>query len=231
MFVETLLQSTAEVEPHRASEFWHDSIAALNGIDIQWRKQAQVFTASRFIAKVTHSVLLLTKSDQVSAARLPPHIRRDDFEVVSFAMFLRGSGYYQQGNRGARMAPGDLSIVDSNRPFQVSGYEAYEEIRVRVSRSVFRAHVDEPEAFAGRMIRSGPHSIILANYLQTYACLAGQMSDAEARVAIEGVLHLLRSFATAEAPTAEAMKLQRPLPDGTMREVARGERRDELHDA
>jgi putative SOS response-associated peptidase YedK len=29
-----------------------------------------------------------------------------------------------------------------------------------------------------------------------------------------------------EAPTQEALRLQRPLPDGEMREVARGERKD-----
>ncbi|NEU12724.1 helix-turn-helix domain-containing protein [Methylobacterium sp. BTF04] len=207
-FVKTLVQSTREVEPERAFEFWQHSVLAAGGVDTQGSEQTQGFAAGRFVARATHSVLLHTKSDEIAIARLTHHIRKDDVDMVSIAMFLRGSGYFEQGNRGARMVPGDISIVDTNRPFQAGGYEAYEELRIHISRSVFQTHVGEPEAFAGRMIRSGPHSTLFANYLQTYASLVGQMPDVEAGVAIEGALHLLRSFTTTSevAVSTEALR-------------------------
>ncbi len=64
------------------------------------------------------------------------------------------------------------------------------------------------DVYAGRMIPSGPHSALFASYLQTYAGLVGRMSDAEAKVAIEGALHLVRTFtATSEGPvSSEALR-------------------------
>ncbi|GJE16935.1 helix-turn-helix domain-containing protein [Methylobacterium marchantiae] len=219
--VKTLVQSTAEIEPVRAFEFWRDSISALSGVDIHRTKKVRSFAADRFVANATHSVLLHTKSDPVDATRLAHHVRRDDVDVVTIAVFLRGDGYFEQGNRGARMDPGDISIVDTSRPFQAGGYEAYEEMRLRVSRSVFRTHVGEPDAFAGRIIRSGPHSALFANYLQTYAGLVGQMSDDEARIATEGALHLLRSF----VDTSEGIVSTEALRSLAMVHIARS-----LHD-
>lgn len=206
--IKTLVQSTTEVEPERAWTFWRDSVLSLGGVDVQGTEQARSFAAGRFVARASQSTLLHTQSGQVGVTRLAHHVRRDDIDVVCIAMLLRGSGYFEQGNHGSRLAPGDISIVDANRPFQAGGYEAYDEIRIHVSRSMFRTHVGEPEAFAGRMIRSGAHSTLFANYLQTYAGLAGQMSDAEAKVSIEGALHLLRSFATASegAVSTEALR-------------------------
>lgn len=207
-FVKTFVQSTAEVEPGRAFEYWRDSLSALSGVDIHTTKPASSFSAGRFIARATHSVLLHTKSDQVGVTRLAHHIRRDDDDAVAIAMPLSGRGYFEQGNRGARKAPGDISLVDTNRPYQAGAYEAYAELRLRVSRSLFRTHVGEPDVYAGRMIPSGPHSALFASYLQTYAGLVGRMSDAEAKVAIEGALHLIRTFtAASEGPvSSEALR-------------------------
>ncbi len=207
-FVKTFVQSTEEVETGRAFEYWRDSISALSGVDIHTTKPASAFSAGRFIARASHSVLLHTRSDQVGVTRLAHHIRRDEDDSVSLAMFLSGSGYFEQGNRGARMVPGDISLVDAHRPYQVGGYEAYEEVRLRVSRSLFRTHVGEPDVYAGRVIPSGPHSALFASYLQTYAGLVGRMSEAEAKVAIEGALHLVRTFTTtSEGPvSSEALR-------------------------
>ncbi len=125
-FVKTFVQSTAEVEPGRAFEYWRDSLSALSGVDIHTTKPASSFSAGRFIARASHSVLLHTKSDQVGVTRLAHHIRRDDDDAVAIAMPLSGRGYFEQGNRGARKVPAISVSSIPTAPIR-RGYEAYAE--------------------------------------------------------------------------------------------------------
>lgn len=206
--ITTLVQSTAEVEPERAFEFWRHTALAMTGVVSSELDRAPSFAASRLVAAATHSTLLHTQSQTIDIARPAHQIRRDERDDMTIAVFLRGSGYVEQGNRGGRMAPGDISIVDTSRPYRAGGYEDYEEIRLITARSVFQTHVGEPEAFAGRLIGQGHLNTLLVAYLRTYAGQITALSDAESRIAVEGVLHLLRGFAgePAETVASDALK-------------------------
>lgn len=191
--VETLSQSTDEVEPKRAFAYWRDTALAMSGVspDTQARR---LFSAKRLVAVTRNATLLHTHGKRIDCERTARHIRRDERDAVTLALFLRGSGYLEQRGQGARVEPGDLSLTVTNRPYRIGAFEDYEEVRLAVPRALFTRIVGDPEALIGRRFeRNGP-SLLLANYLQGYAGMAAQMSQAEADIAIEGALHLLRGL-------------------------------------
>lgn len=192
----------------RAFEFWRHTALAMTGVVSREPDQGPEFAAHRFVAAATHSTLLHTQSTQIDIARPAQHIRRDGRDDITIAVFLRGTRYSEQGNRGRRMVPGDISIVDTSRPYLAGGYEDYEEIRLITARALFRAHVGEPEAFAGRTIGHGHLNTLFVTYLQAYAAQVATMTDAEAKSAIEGALHLLRGFTSVSEDEVASDALQ-----------------------
>ncbi|CAM3252133.1 MULTISPECIES: helix-turn-helix domain-containing protein [Methylobacterium] len=219
--VRTLVQSTAEVEPERAFEFWRHTALAMTGVVSSGLDRSPAFAARRLVAETAHSTLLHTQSRTIDIARPAQHIRRDGRDAMAIAVFVRGTGYAEQGNRGARMAPGDISIVDASRPYRAGGYEDYEEIRLITSRALFRAHVGEPETFAGHTIGRGHLNTLFVSYLQAYAGQVATMSEAQAGIAVEGGLHLLRSFTGVS---------EDPIPVDALRSLASVHIQRRLHD-
>ncbi|WP_227439453.1 helix-turn-helix domain-containing protein [Methylobacterium sp. W2] len=207
-FVHTLVQSTAEVESKRAFEFWRDTALSMSGVTSAGAEERRSFAASRLVAVTAHSTLLHTEGPRVDVERTARHVRQDGRDTITIALVLRGTQYFEQGTRGGRMAPGDISVTDSGRPFLIGAYEDYEEIRLSVTRAAFRAHVGEPEAYAGRLIGDGPLNALFATYLRSYAALVPGMTEAEAGIAVEGTLHLFRGLVGARtgAVTANALR-------------------------
>ncbi|WP_267424454.1 helix-turn-helix domain-containing protein [Methylobacterium sp. GC_Met_2] len=206
--VKTLRQSTAEVESKRAFEFWRDTALAMSGVSTAGAEERRSFAASRLVAVTPHSTLLHTEGPRVDVERSARHVRQDGRDTVTIALVLRGAQYFEQGTRGGRMAPGDISVTDSGRPFRIGAYEDYEEIRLSATRAAFRTHVGEPEAYAGRLIGHGPLNALFATYLRSYAALVPGMTEAEAGIAVEGTLHLFRSLVGAPTGdvTADALR-------------------------
>ena len=199
--VKTLRQSTDEVEARRAFEFWRDTALAMSGVSIAGAQKRRSFAASRLVAVTAHSTLLHTEGPRVDVERSARHVRQDGRDTITIALVLRGTQYFEQGSRGGRMAPGDISVTDSGRPFLIGAYEDYEEIRLSATRATFRAHVGEPEAYAGRLIGHGPLNALFATYLRSYAALVSSMTEAEAGIAVEGILHLFQGLVG--APTGD----------------------------
>lgn len=192
--VKTLRQSTAAVEPKRAFEFWHDTALAMSGASVTVSEERRSFAASRLVAVTAHGTLLHTEGQRIDVERSVRHIRQDERDTITIALVLRGTEYFEQGTRGGLMTPGDISVTDSGRPFLIGAYEDYEEIRLSATRAAFRAHVGEPEAYTGRLIRHGPLNTLFATCLQSYAALVPNMTEAEADIAVEGILHLFRGL-------------------------------------
>ncbi|MCJ2089989.1 helix-turn-helix domain-containing protein [Methylobacterium sp. E-005] len=206
--VKTLRQSTAEVESKRAFEFWCDTALAMSGVSIAGVEERRSFAASRLVAVTAHGTLLHTEGPRVDVERSARHVRQDGRDTITIALVLRGNQYVAQGTRGGRMSPGDISITDSGRPFLIGAYEDYEEIRLSATRADFKAHIGEPDAYAGRLIGRSPLNALFATYLRSYAALVPGMTEAEAGIANEGTLHLLRGLVGAPTGDVRATALR-----------------------
>lgn len=191
-------QSTDGIESARAFDYWRST--ALPRVAVTPIEDAAPFGARRIVAVSAHGTLFHTHSSPLVVERQAPHIRRDGADDVSLSLILAGRGHHEQGNRGGIVDPGGIGIVTLDRPFVSGAHEAYEEMRLTVSRAAFLAHVGLPEAVAGRTFAAGGLSELLSAYLRSLAGSIGRMTDAEASHAFEGALHLLRGVVGLEAP-------------------------------
>ncbi|MGT2482160.1 AraC-like ligand-binding domain-containing protein (plasmid) [Methylobacterium oryzae CBMB20] len=190
-----MVQTTTDVEQEHAFEFWRHAVLGRSGDATTGLDEQRSFTARRFVAVTAQSTLLHTRSNKISVERLAHHIRRDDRDDVTIVLLLHGGGFHEQGNHGALLSPGDIGFAIGNRPYFVGSHGEYEEIRLVTSRTAFRTHVGEPEAFAGGKIGRSALSELFASYLRGYAGSVARMSETEAGIAVEAALHLLRGLA------------------------------------
>ncbi|CAA2145325.1 Transcriptional activator FeaR [Methylobacterium bullatum] len=189
----TVVETTKHVEPVRAFEFWRNT--ALKNLGIVDRPNPhEAFSANRLAALSAHTTLLLTESSPVSVEGDLRHIRRAGRDEVVVSFFLSGHGYLEQGSCGHVVGVGDIGFIRLDRPFAVGGLSPYRELRFSVPRVNFEARVGNADALTGRRIRASPSTELLTTYMHDVARSATGMSEAEAGLAVEGALHIVRSL-------------------------------------
>lgn len=191
--VPIVIQTTDTVEQKRAFDYWRST--ALARVDATMLAPDVPFTAGRRLAVSTHGVVLHTLSGPIGVERTAHHVRQDGRDDIAIAFLVQGGGFVEQGNSGALLSAGDITVHAMDQPFAIGSCDAYEEIRLQVPRAAFLAQVGNVPAFVGRKLGATPLSGLFATYLRSFSETVGGMTEAEAGIALEGVLHLLRALA------------------------------------
>ncbi|MEE7506027.1 AraC family transcriptional regulator [Methylobacterium mesophilicum] len=200
--VPILVETTDSVEQKRAFDYWRSTVLAR--VDATLLAPDVPFAAARRLAITGHGAVLHTLSNPIAVERTAQHVRRDGHDDIAIVLLLRGSGYVEQGNAGAVLDAGDITVHAMDQPFAIGSRDPYEEIRLQVPRAAFLRQVGNVNAFAGRRLGATPLSSLFATYLRSFSETIGSLSEAEAGIALEGVLHLLRALADGQAEkTAE----------------------------
>ncbi|EIZ81783.1 AraC family transcriptional regulator [Methylobacterium sp. GXF4] len=199
--VPVLFQSTDDVDPSKAFEYWCDTV--LPAADIAPFDSVMPFSASRMMAVSAHGTIMRTVSGPIDVERTARHIRRDGSEEISIMLIAAGRGYVEQGNNGALLRPGDLTFRAMGQPGAAGSRDGYDEIRLMVPRTAFLEQVGNPQDVVGRKLGDTPLKGLLKAYLGALASSVSTMSEAETGIAVEGVLHLLRGVIHGQAGSAE----------------------------
>jgi AraC-like DNA-binding protein len=93
-------------------------------------------------------VLELAISNRRVAERTKTHLRRLDRDLYEIDVQVRGRGVLEQDGREARLAPGDLALVDLSRPCRCDYSEA-EFVAVVFPRALLPLHADELARLTG----------------------------------------------------------------------------------
>jgi AraC-like DNA-binding protein len=93
-------------------------------------------------------VLELAVSNRRIAERAQTHIRRLDLDVCAIEVHASGRGVVQQNGREARLAPGDLALLDLSRPCRCD-YSSAEFVAVVFPRALLPLHPDELARLTG----------------------------------------------------------------------------------
>ncbi|MBE7201291.1 MAG: helix-turn-helix domain-containing protein [Parafilimonas terrae] len=191
--VPVLIETTEAVEPKRAFDFWRST--ALARVDAAQLAPDLVFAASRRVALSKHGAILHTVSNPIGVERTAHHARADGRDDIAVVVLLQGTGYLEQGNNGGLLTAGDVAFHTMDQAFAIGSRDSYEEIRFQVPRATFLAQVGNPHAFAGRKLRATPLTGLFTGYLRAFSESVSGLSQAEAGIATEGILHLLRALA------------------------------------
>nr|WP_244625682.1 helix-turn-helix domain-containing protein [Methylobacterium mesophilicum] len=144
-----------------------------------------------------HGAILHTLSNPVGVERTAHHARADGRDDIAVVVLLQGTGYLEQGNSGGLLSAGDVAFHTLDQAFSIGSRDTYEELRFQVPRAAFLAQIGSPQAFAGRRLRATALSGLFVGYLRSYMKAVAGLSQAEAGIATEGILHLLRALADA----------------------------------
>lgn len=199
--VPILIETTEAVEQKRAFDYWRSTVLAR--VDATPLADDIPFAAGRRVALFARGAILHTLSNPIAVERTALHVRRDGRDDIAVVLLLQGSGFVEQGNSGALLGAGDVTVHAMDQPFAIGSRDTYEEIRLQVPRAAFLAQVGPTHTFVGRKLRATPLSGLFAMYLRSFSESVGGMSDAEAGTALEGILHLLRALADGQGPHAD----------------------------
>lgn len=184
-------QTTDQVEPRRAFEFWRHT--ALAQVDAFCTEEVADFGAGRLFAPTTHGVLMHTRSSGVQVERQARQVRADGVDDVCLSLLVAGRAYHEQGGRGGIVEAGGIGITGLGTPFVTGLPGPYEEIRLNVPRAAFVAQVGNPKNLIGWTMTGGtPLCDLLTGYMRAFAGSIDRMSEVEAAHGFGAVLHLLR---------------------------------------
>jgi AraC-like DNA-binding protein len=91
--------------------------------------RAQILTGEVGALQLTR----MMNAPQVTASRTSALIRRSDPELFKIDVAIRGHSVICQGEREAALAPGDFTLIDQSRPFQVATRDGHEFLAVQFS--------------------------------------------------------------------------------------------------
>lgn len=198
--VPILVETTDAVEQKHAFDYWRSTVLAR--VDATPLAPDVPFAAGRRLAITRHGAVFHTLSNPIGVERTALHVRRDGRDDIAIVLLLQGSGYVEQGNGGALLSAGDVTVHAMDQLFAIGSRDSYEEIRLQVPRAAFLSQVGSVQAFAGRRLRATSLSGLFATYLRSFSETIGGLSEAEAGIALEGVLHLLRALADGQGEKA-----------------------------
>lgn len=199
--VPIFFQTTDAVGPRHAFAYWRDAV--LSAATITPFDPDVPFSASRMVAPSARGTLLRTVSAPVGVDRTARHIGRDGHDDIAIMLVAGGRGFIEQGSNDALLGAGDVAFHATGKPGTAGSSIGYDEIRLSVPRAIFAAQIGNPQDLIGTKLSATPLRGLLSAHLDAFATSVSAMSEAQAGIAIEGALHILRGIVQGRRPTED----------------------------
>jgi len=111
--------STAGVEPRRKLEFWNDLASNSFSPSSCELRDPQTFSGWLTRAAVENFVLAEVYSDAQLVRHSRSHVARTRQSMFFLHMQLDGESVTRQDGREARLQPGDFTLADNSRPYEI----------------------------------------------------------------------------------------------------------------
>ncbi|GAA3045355.1 helix-turn-helix domain-containing protein [Pseudonocardia yunnanensis] len=155
-------------------------------------------------------------STPVSAYRTPRHIDRAPRDEYIVALHISGAARFAQDGRRTVLRPGDIAVLDSDRPyaFELGGPGPFEHVAIRVPRGRLTAGRPLPVGIAGaRLAATSDAGRLLSPYFRTLTAPDWKATVLTSRFLDSGLSLLaavLEESASGTAPRlSELCRLQR----------------------
>jgi AraC-like DNA-binding protein len=187
--------STAGLEPRRKLEFWNDAAndsftpIVADPIDIR------AFSGCLTRTKVDEIRVAEVYSEAQTVRHLRAHVARTREAMFFLHMQLEGDSINRQDGREAHLGPGDFTLCDSTRPYEMVFERANSMFVLGIPDPVMRRHLACPERVVAVPMRGcAGLSALLSNFLRDFwrQCHNGLDSSVEPRVT-HAILDLVAS--------------------------------------
>jgi AraC-like DNA-binding protein len=138
--------STAGLEPRRKIEFWNDTASASFTPLVSDPLDPRNFTGR--LARTTLGDIRLGEvySDPQLVRHLRAHVARTRTPLFFLQMQLEGESINRQDGREARLGPGDFTLCDTTRPYEMQFDTANRMFVVGFPDTLLRRHLASPES-------------------------------------------------------------------------------------
>jgi AraC family transcriptional activator of tynA and feaB len=137
--------STDAVQPRRRVEYWND--AACDSLTAQAAQPSspQTFSGRLVRADIGELRFVEFNSDAAVVRRSRAHIARSSEDNYLIRFQLGNKSLCSQGGEEVQLRPGDFSLCDSARPYQLAFAEPVSILTLRVTKSMLQRYVGSPE--------------------------------------------------------------------------------------
>jgi len=196
--------STSGLAPRRRLEFWNDLACNTFTPIVADPLDLDGFRPSLSRASVGEILLSEVHSSPSIVRHTPEHVARTRQAMFFLHAQLSGRSLNRQDGREAHLEPGDFTLFDNKRPYQMTFDEPNTVLVVGIPDRLIRRHIAQPESVAGLPMRRGDPLVgLFTDFLQRLWALLS--SDAPAmNHGVGNALLSLVGGAYASVPKADA---------------------------
>jgi AraC-like DNA-binding protein len=169
--------STSGLAPRRRLEFWNDLACSTFTPIVADPLDLEAFRPSLARASVGEVLLSEVHSSPSVVRHTPEHVARTRQAMFFLHAQLEGRSANRQDGREAYLEPGDFTLFDNKRPYQMTFEEPTAVLVVGIPDGLMRRHVAHPESVTALPMRRGDPLVgFFTDFLQRLWALCG--SDA-----------------------------------------------------
>jgi len=161
--------STAGLEPRRKIEFWNDAACTSFTPIVSDPVDPRNFTSRLTRTKLGDMRLGEVYSDAQMVRHLRAHVARTRAPMFFLQMQLEGESINRQDGREAKLGPGDFTLCDTTRPYEMQFDTANRMFVVGIPDILLRRHLASPESVVAiQMSGSSGLSGLLSQFLRDF---------------------------------------------------------------
>ena len=138
--------STAGLEPRRKIEFWNDTACASFTPIVSEPVDLRNFNGRLTRTKLGDMRLAEVYSDAQTVKHLRAHVARTRAPMFFLQMQLDGESINRQDGRAARLGPGDFTLCDTTRPYEMQFERSNRMFVVGIPDTLLRRYLASPES-------------------------------------------------------------------------------------
>jgi AraC-like DNA-binding protein len=191
--------STIGLEPRRKIEYWNEQVCASFTPNSSEPADLKAFTGHIERTSVGDISVAEVYSDAQTVLHTRSHVARSRRSMFFIHLQLDGESVNRQDGREARLAPGDFTLCDTTRPYEIH-FEAPNRMFVLgIPEMLMRRHLTCPESVVAiPMSGAGGLSGLLSDFLRGFwtQCRANELDDNVAPRMTNAILDLVASAYT-----------------------------------
>lgn len=156
--MQTIL-TTQDVKEHERFDFWREAIC-----DVFVQLDASQLSTDTFSGILKNGWMKEIQISEVIAdsqevIRSPRQIQKASEDFFLISLQLEGTGYIEQNNRIAALAPGDFTMYDSTRPYTLYFSHSFKQLVFQFPRSLLFERLPSAEEMTAILLPGNRHQI------------------------------------------------------------------------